>query len=118
MIPQDTEDFLTLNQNELDMVMLIFNQFALHEFYRDENGKIRKRLMRQRHIWISDKKFFQKNEGKKSIKTLLEKKVIVPHLVGFRIGIKEEYLNQIYNLADNGDWELVKQLSAVWLECG
>ena len=58
----------------------------------------------------------KKNQNNRTIKGLLSKNVIKPHLVGHKISIKAQYLNQIYTLADSDEWELVKQLAGVWLD--
>ena len=114
-----TPTLLKLTEHERKVVADIFFEYTLHEFYYDEQHRRQKRFMRQRAIWINDEQFLTKNKKKRSIQNLVKKNIIVKHLVGYRLFIRPEYLDQIYDLADTAEPEnrdLILQLASVWVE--
>ncbi|WP_157558504.1 hypothetical protein [Microscilla marina] len=114
-----TSPLLKLTEHERKVIADIFFEYTLHEFYYDEHHQRQKKFMRQRAIWINDEQFLEKNKKKKSIQSLVNKKIIVKHLVGYRLFIRPEYLDQLYDLADTAESEnhdLILQLTSVWVE--
>lgn len=112
-----SEKPLTFNQYEQDLVMkLVFEEYALFKLDKSAFYPVKKTFMRNRTIWISDPKFLEKNKGRRSIINLMEKGVIQRHILGYKICIRAQYLQQIYNLADAGQLELVRQLMGLWVE--
>lgn len=110
---------LKLSDHERKAVADIFFEYTLHEFYLDERLRKQKRFMRQRAIWINDEQFLKKNKSKKSIQSLVRKNIIVKHLFGYRLFIRQEFLDQLYDLADTAEPEnhdLILQLASVWVE--
>lgn len=111
--PQE-ESFIALNQHEREALRFILEEFLLYQSYRNLPTR---QCMRQRTIWINRKNFLENNAKMKGVRGLYRKKAIKPHaILGYTISIKEEYLSQIYNLLDNGDWDLVLQLAGIWLD--
>lgn len=108
-----------LTEHERDFLFDLFLQYALRETYIDSEGSYRKRFMRQTRIWIQDAKFTQKYKRKRSMHNLLQKKVIVKNDIwGYDFFINEDFKEQIYDLADNEDFELIKQMMTVWIVFG
>lgn len=108
---------LVLSNHERSIIMELWQTYCLHEYIPDEKGRRKKKLMRQKNIWINDIHFLKKNKHKKSINNLIEQKVIQAHpIMGFTFKIREEYLHKIYNLADAGNWDLLEQLAELWIE--
>ncbi len=108
-----------LTEHERQAVADIFFEYTLHEFYLDDRLRKQKRFMRQRAIWINDEQFLAKNKRRKSIQSLVRKNIIVKHLFGYRLFIRPEYLDQLYDLADTAEPEnhdLILQLTSVWVE--
>lgn len=114
-----TYQSIKLTEHERKVVADIFFEYTLHEFYLDDRNRKQKRFMRQRAIWINDEQFLKKNKSKKSIQSLVRKNIIVKHLFGYRLFIRNEYLEQLYDLADTAEQEnhhLILQLASVWVE--
>lgn len=110
---------IKLTEHERKVVASIFFEYTLHEFYFDDHRRKQKRFMRQRAIWINDEQFLKKNKKKKSIQSLIAKNIIVKYLFGYRLFIRPEYLDQLYDLADTAEPEnhdLILQLASVWVE--
>ena len=110
---------IKLTEHERKVVSEIFFEYTLHEVYLDDHRRRQKRFMRQRAIWINDEQFLKKNKKKKSIQSLVRKNIIVKHLVGYRLFIRHEYMDQLYDLADTAEEEnhdLIFQMASVWVE--
>lgn len=108
--------FIELNQEEIEWLGKLFCTYALKEKFREKKGKLIERFMRTRVIGIYDKGFQKKMEKNKTLKSLLDKKIIYPHKVGYKLCIRPEFLHQIYDLADSGHFELIFQMASVWIE--
>lgn len=110
------DDFIELTTSERDALRIILEGFLLRQSYKNKRG-VKSMYMRQHKIWINNKNFLQNNTKPRGVNGLLRKKILHPHpILGYYVCIKETYLSQIYNLLDNGDWDLALQLSGVWLE--
>lgn len=115
----DDEEFVELSASERDVLKTILQDFLLLQNSRKPSGKRIHSYMKQRKIWINQRDFLVKHARPKIVKSLYEKKVIQKHpIVGYVLGIKEMYLEQIFDLLNNEDWDLVLQLAGVWVDCG
>lgn len=108
--------FVELSSYERETLMQLFRQNCLYEPFIDDRGRKTRRLMRKRVILILDKKFPEAYPRQKSLQSLIRRKIIVPHLVGYRIQVRPPYVKKIYSLADQGQWELITQLAGQWIE--
>jgi hypothetical protein len=53
----------------------------------------------------------------KGTKGLLQKGVLqFVEVWGYQLAIKDEFIEQVYTLLDTREWELILQMSGVWLE--
>jgi hypothetical protein len=111
----DSDDsFLELTHTEREALRLILSEFLLYQNYQ---GAGKRYCMRQKSIWINRKNFLEPNKHPKGAKGLWKKKAIQKHpILGYQISIKPMYLDQIYTLLDNDDWELVMHLAGVWID--
>ena len=107
---------LELTQREREVLMELFEENLLRDNYRDYHGKHQTRIYRSRHLDIKDVRFAKKVKQDPILQSLVEKKVIVKEKIWYRLYIKESYMNAIYNLADQGNWDLVTQLANTWIE--
>ncbi|TAD94130.1 MAG: hypothetical protein EAY75_00390 [Bacteroidetes bacterium] len=118
MQEEDNDEFVVLSEAEREVLEGTIKKYLLLQNFVDKAGKRVRFYMTQKSIWINDKHFLKKHPRPRIIHALLRKKVIQPHhIVGYCIHIKEAYLTQIFDLLNNENWELVMQLSGVWVDC-
>lgn len=107
---------LELSLRECEILMELFRENLLRDNYRDHQGNHRTRIMRSRHIDIKDIRFAQKIKQERPLQKLLDQKIIIKDQIWYRFYLKKEYMKAIYNLADQGHWELITQMVGVWIE--
>lgn len=107
---------MDLSDNERKVLIGLFLQYALKQPH-PERGKVQALFMRNRRIWISEKKFLEKTNQPKIIKSLIAKNILTVHpILGYQFFIKEAFVEKIYRLADHGDLTLLTQLAGIWIE--
>lgn len=107
---------LELNRYERSAIMEVFKTYSLQESRVNSEGKFVKKYMRQRIIWIQSPDFKRQHQHLKTYQSLFKRKIIRPHIVGFQMSLRAEYLEQIYDLADQDYYDLVEQLANLWVE--
>lgn len=107
---------LELTPGEREKLMELFAENLLRDNYRDYEGKPKVRIMRSPHIDIKDVRFAKRIAESEVIQSLIEKKVIVKDQFWHRIYLKKDFVKAIYNLADQGNWELITQLANTWVD--
>lgn len=108
---------VSLTNHERRIIMDLWQTYCLHEYIPNEKGYRKKRLMRQRKIWINDVHFLKRTQHKNAIMHLIERNIIQAHpIMGYTFSIREEYLHKIYNLADAGNWDLLEKLAELWVD--
>lgn len=118
MQENDEDEFVVLSVAEREVLEDIIKKYLLLQNFVNAQGRRIKFYMTQKSIWINDKHLLKKHPRSRIVHALLRKNVIQPHhIVGYCIHINEAYINQIFDLLNNENWELVMQLSGVWVDC-
>ena len=107
---------LDLNRYERAAIMEVFKTHTLQESVLNSEARFVKRYMRQRIIWIQSPDFKKAHQHLKTYQRLFKRKIIRPHIVGFQMSLRAEYMEQIYDLADQEYYELIEQLANLWVE--
>lgn len=107
---------MDLSDNERKVLIGLFLEYALKQPH-PERGKVQGLFMRNRRIWITERRFLEKTNQLKVIKSLIAKNILSPHpILGYQFFIKEAFVEKIYRFADHGDITLLTQLVGLWVE--
>lgn len=115
MLIMEDEEEIELSKSEKAFIIDLFKNFVI----RKEKRVLRSQIIFEKRscIDILDMKFIKIHHKKYYFKQLVKKNILKKNqLFGYRFFIKKEYLEQIYILAEAEEWNLIEQLSTVWID--